>query len=234
MSNALVSYWYCIPLIPIAVILFITLLRKFKHGRMGWDFFFLNIPIFGALTEKNVLARTTRTLGTLISSGVPILECLNIARDTSGNAMFERMYHNVGEAVKEGESIFKPMEENCRAPFHPIALFLWMLAPSAAFFSFFFIDAMKPFALQAVLVFAGLGAGWYFLTLKRRMVELFVTNMIDVGEETGELDNMLYRVADTYDIEVQVLTESLTKLLEPLLIVFLGAAVGFIVISLFI
>lgn len=233
MSNALVHYWYCIPLIPIAVILFVTLLRKFKHGRMGWDFFFLNIPIFGALTEKNVLARTTRTLGTLISSGVPILECLNIARDTSGNAMFERMYNNVSEAVKEGESIFKPMEENCRAPFHPIALFLWMLAPSAIFFSFFFIDAMKPFALQAVLVVAGLGAGWYFLTLKRRMVELFVTNMIDVGEETGELDNMLYRVADTYDEEVKVLTEALTKLLEPLLIVFLGVAVGFIVISLF-
>ncbi len=78
-----------------------------------------------------------------------------------------------------------------------------------------------------------LGAGWYFLTLRRRMVELFVTNMIDVGEETGELDTMLYKVADTYDEDVKVLTDSLTKIMEPLLIVFLGFSVGFIVIALF-
>ncbi|PQO42283.1 type II secretion system F family protein [Blastopirellula marina] len=232
-SNGVVSYWYCIPLIPVAVFLFVKLLRKFKHGRMGWDLFFLNIPIFGGLVEKNVLARTTRTLGTLISSGVPILECLNIARDTSGNAMFERMYHNVSESVKEGESIFKPMEENCRAPFHPISLFLWILFPVAPFVSFFFIPAMQPFAWQAVAVVGALGAGWYFLTLRRRMVELFVTNMIDVGEETGELDTMLYKVADTYDEDVKVLTDSLTKIMEPLLIVFLGFSVGFIVIALF-
>ncbi|MBI1246342.1 type II secretion system F family protein [bacterium] len=232
-SNGVVNYWYCIPLIPIAVFLFVKLLRKFKHGRMGWDLFFLNIPIFGGLVEKNVLARTTRTLGTLISSGVPILECLTIARDTSGNAMFERMYHNVSESVKEGDSIFKPMEENCKAPFHPIALFLWVIFPVAPFISFFFIKAMEPFAWQAVGVAGAIGAGWYFMTLRRRVVELFVTNMIDVGEETGELDTMLYKVADTYDEDVKVLTESLTKIMEPLLIVFLGLSVGFIVIALF-
>ncbi|MGY8771004.1 MAG: type II secretion system F family protein [Pirellulales bacterium] len=194
----------------------------------------MNIPVFGNLMEKNILGRTTRTLGTLIASGVPILECLNIARDTSGNAMFERMYHNVSESIKEGESMFKPMEENSRPPFHPVALGLWIIFPSAPFVIMFFLPGDIPsIAPQAVGGMAALGAGWYFMRMKRRVVDLFVTNMIDVGEETGELDTMLYKVADTYDDEVKVLTEALTKLLEPLLIIFLGFAVGFIVVALF-
>ncbi|TWT30059.1 type II secretion system F family protein [Blastopirellula retiformator] len=234
MSTAIVNYWYVIPLIPMAIVLFIKLLRKFKHGRMGWDLFFLNIPIAGRLQEKNILARTTRTLGTLIASGVPILECLNIARDTSGHAMFEKMYHNVAESIKEGESIFKPMEENARAPFHPVALFLWMLFPALPAFGLMVVPGdVAQYAPQTIAVCAVCGALWYFMRMKRRIVELFVTNMIDVGEETGELDTMLFKVADTYDEDVKVMTESLTKLLEPILIVFLGVSVGFIVVSLF-
>ncbi len=77
MSNWTVKYWYLIPGIPIGIWLLIKLIRKFKHGRMGWDMFALKLPIFGTLVEKNILARTTRTLGTLVASGVPILEALD-------------------------------------------------------------------------------------------------------------------------------------------------------------
>ena len=211
LSNWCVTYWYLIPGIPVSIWLMVKLIRKFKHGRIGWDQFILKVPIFGQLVEKNILARTTRTLGTLVSSGVPILEALNITRDTSGNAVFERMYSKVGEAIREGESIAKPMKENSTPGFHPMAAFFW----------FCFIGG--PIGLLL-----------YLLKFNKRVVDDIVVNMVDVGEETGELDTMLYKVADTYDEEVAVLTESLTKLMEPLLIIFLGGAVGFIVIALFI
>jgi type IV pilus assembly protein PilC len=94
--------------------------------------------------------------------------------------------------------------------FHPVALFFW---------------------ITAMPVIGGL---IYLLKMRQRIVDDIVINMVDVGEETGELDTMLYKVADTYDEEVAVLTEGLTKLMEPLLIIFLGGAVGFIVIALFI
>ncbi|MGN6135200.1 MAG: type II secretion system F family protein, partial [Aureliella sp.] len=74
---------------------------------------------------------------------------------------------------------------------------------------------------------------FYLVKMRERVIDELVVNMVDVGEETGELDTMLYKVADTYDDEVRVMTEGLTRLIEPLLIVFLGVAVGFIVISLF-
>ncbi len=124
-SNWCVSYWYLIPGIPITIWLTVKLIRKFRHGRIGWDQFIIKIPIFGNLIEKNILARTTRTLGTLVASGVPILEALNITRDTSGNATFERMYTKVSEAIREGEAIAKPMKEHSVPGFHPMAAFFW-------------------------------------------------------------------------------------------------------------
>jgi type IV pilus assembly protein PilC len=210
-SEWCVNYWYLIPGIPISIWLMIKLIRKFKHGRIGWDQFIIKVPIFGPLIEKNILARTTRTLGTLVASGVPILEALNITRDTAGNATFERMYAKVSEAIREGEAIAKPMKESSIPGFHPVAAFFW----------FCFIGG--PIGLLV-----------YLLKFNQRIVDDIVINMVDVGEETGELDTMLYKVADTYDEEVAVLTEGLTKLMEPLLILFLGGAVGFIVIALFI
>jgi len=210
-SEWCVVYWYLIPGVPISIWLTIKLIRKFKHGRIGWDQFIIKVPVFGPLVEKNILARTTRTLGTLVSSGVPILEALNITRDTSGNAIFERMYGKVSEAIREGEAIAKPMKEHSVPGFHPVAAFFW----------FCFVGG--PIGLLL-----------YLLKFNQRVVDDIVVNMVDVGEETGELDTMLYKVADTYDEEVAVLTESLTKLMEPLLILFLGGAVGFIVIALFI
>jgi type IV pilus assembly protein PilC len=210
-SNWTVNYWYLIPGIPVCIWLFIKLLRKFKHGRIGWDQFTLKVPIFGPLVEQNILARTTRTLGTLIASGVPILEALTITRDTSGNAIFERMYQKISEAIREGEAIAAPMKQNSVPGFHPIAALFW----------FCFVGG--PIGLLL-----------YLLKYKQRIVDDLVVNMVDVGEETGELDTMLYKIADVYDELVAVRTDSLTKLLEPLLVIFLGFAVGFIVIALFI
>lgn len=209
-SNNVVKFWYLLPGIPISLWLFIKLLRKFKQGRTGWDLFILKIPVFGQLVEKNIVARTTRTLGTLVASGVPILEGLHITRETSGNAIFETLYQKVYEAIREGESIAQPMKENSKPGFNPMALFFW----------FFF--------------FAGpIGVLLYVMKMNQRIVDDMVVNMIDVGEETGELDTMLYKVADTYDDEVKVITESLMSLMEPLLIIVLGGIVGFIVVALF-
>ena len=208
-SNWVVNYWWAIPLIPTSIWLFIKLMRKFKHGRIGWDQYIIKIPVFGGLIEKNTLARTTRTLGTLVASGVPILEALSITRDTAGNATFENMYQKISEAIREGDAIAKPMKENSIPGFHPVALFFWFVSIPV------------------------IGALFYLLKMRQPIVDDIVVNMVDVGEETGELDTMLYKVADVYDEEVAVLTDGLTKLMEPLLVIFLGGAVGFIVVSLF-
>ncbi len=209
-SHAAVDYWWAIPGIPLSLWLFIKLLRKFRAGRKGWDIFVLKMPIFGQLVEKNIMARGTRTLGTLIASGVPILEALNITRETTGNIVFENLFGKVSDSIRDGESIAKPLKDFSKMKFHLMAAFFW------AFF------CLGPIGLLI-----------YLRRWNARIVDDLTVNMVDVGEETGELDTMLYKVADTYDEEVSVLTESLTSLMEPLLIIFLGGAVGFIVIALF-
>jgi type IV pilus assembly protein PilC len=208
-SNFVVNFWYLLPLIPLAIWIALKLIRKFRGGRMGWDMFIIKMPIFGPLVEKNIVARTMRTLGTLVASGVPILEALHITKETSNNAVFEGLFQKVYESIREGESIAKPMKENSKPPFHPMALFFWMLWPPV------------------------IGALLYITRMNQRILDDMVINMVDVGEETGELDTMLYKVADTYDEEVAVLTESLMSLMEPLMIIVLGTMVGFIVIALF-
>jgi len=209
-SRGVVVYWYLIPGVPVGLWLFIKLLRKFNYGRTGWDMFLLKMPIFGQLVEKNIVARTMRTLGTLVASGVPILEALHITKETAGNAVFENMYQKVYEAIREGETISKPLKENSRMRFHPMAMFFW---------AFFIVGPV--------------GILFYLTRMNKRVLDDMVVNMVDVGEETGELDTMLYKVADTFDEEVAVLTESLMSLMEPLLIICLGGMVGFIVIALF-
>lgn len=208
-ANTVQHYWYLLPGIPTAIWLFVKLLRKFYHGRMGFDMFLLKVPIFGQLVEKNIIARTMRTLGTLVASGVPILEALHITKETAGNSFFEQVYQKVYEAIREGQAIAAPLKEHARLYFHPMALFFWT----------FFIP--------------GIGALLYLPRMNLRVMDDMVVNMVDVGEETGELDTMLYKIADTYDEEVSVLTESLMSLMEPLLIIILGGMVGFIVIALF-
>ena len=236
-SEYVVRFWFMIPLIPVALWLFVKLARKFKHGRMGWDMFILKVPVMGQLIEKNIMARTTRTLGTLVASGVPILEGLQITRDTSGNAVFERLYGRVGEAIREGQPIARPMKQYSTLGFHPAALFFWFFTGAMPGIFIMGLTPMMPNMLP-IGAYAALAGGilcglLYMARIKSRVVDDLVVNMVDVGEETGELDTMLYKVADTYDDEVKTLTDSLTQLMEPIIIVFLGAAVGFIVISLF-
>jgi type IV pilus assembly protein PilC len=234
MSDWIYGNWFLLPAIPVGIWLFITLLRKFREGRMGWDLFVLRVPVFGMLIEKNILARTTRTLGTLVASGVPILEGLNITRETCGNAMFERMYGKVADAIREGETIAKPLKENSIPGFHPVAAGLWVLVFAVPLTTLFFVPALDKMTVTGIVAAAAMVGGiFYFMKMKTRVVDDLVVNMVDVGEETGELDTMLNKVADTFDDEVKVITESLMSLLEPLLIVFLGGAVGFIVIALF-
>lgn len=178
MSDIVVRYFYLFPAIPIGIWLILKIIRKNKTGEFVLDWLALKIPLMGKILSKSIVARTMRTLGTLVASGVPILEGLTIARDTAGNAVFRKAFDNVYAAIREGESIATPLRE-------------------------------------------------------ARIVDDIVVNMIDVGEETGALDNMMYKIADVYDEEVSVLVDGLVSLLEPLMVVVLGFIVGFIVIALF-
>ncbi len=177
-SDFVAAYWFLGPVLPIAFVLMIKIIKKNKTGEYIVDLIMLKIPVMGQIVQKSTTARIMRTLGTLISSGVPILEALTIARDTAGNAVFKRAFDSIYAAIREGESIAVPLKE-------------------------------------------------------ARIVDDLVVNMVDVGEETGALDNMMYKVADVYDEEVAVLVDAMIKLLEPLLVVVLGLVVGFIVIALF-
>ncbi|MCP4813208.1 MAG: type II secretion system F family protein, partial [Planctomycetaceae bacterium] len=148
-------------------------------------------------------------------------------------------YGKVSDAIREGEPIAQPLKQHSRPTFHPMALFFY------AFFGAFpgiVVTGLHGATPDAGLLMIGgymaLAGGvllslFYLARMRQRVVDDLVVNMVDVGEETGELDTMLYKVADQYDEEVKVLTDGLMALLEPLLIVFLGLAVGFIVVSLF-
>lgn len=177
-SKWVATYWYVIPLVPLSFWLLLKLIRMNRLGAYVMDRVNLWIPVVGSLIEKTAIARSTRTLGTLVASGVPILEALGIVRDTCTNQVFERLYQRVYESIREGDTISQPLRES-------------------------------------------------------RLVDDMVVNMVDVGEETGDLDSMLYKIADIYDAEVNVVVESLLSLLEPIMIVFLGLVIGGIVIALF-
>lgn len=177
-SDIVVSYFYLFPAIPIALWIFVKIVKKNKKGAFVVDWISLRIPLLGKILSKSITARTCRTLGTLIASGVPILEAIVIARDTAGNAVFQKAFDTIYAAIREGETMAVPLKE-------------------------------------------------------ARIVDDIVVNMVDVGEETGALDVMLYKVADVYDEEVAVLVDALVSLLEPLMVIILGLIVGFIVIALF-
>ncbi len=151
---------------------------KTKGGKNLMDWIQINIPAFGPLFLKAAVGRFTRTLGTLLSSGVPILQALIITRDTSGNIHIATALNKVHDRVKEGEGVGKPLE------------------------------ATKIFPTM-------------------------VTSMVEVGEETGALPEMLTRIADTYDEEVDNAVTSITSIIEPIMIVFMAVIVGTIVIALF-
>ena len=233
-SDRCVKLWFLFPLIPTAMVLFVSLVCKFRAGRMGWDLYLLKLPVIGKLVEKSNLARTTRTLGALVASGVPIIEGLTITRETSGNAMFEKIFSRVTDSIREGNTIAGPLKEHCVPTFHPVTLFFFMVTMSLPPLVVLFIKFDLWFSVayaSGILCFLGLV--WYLMQFKKPVVEDLVINMVDVGEETGELDVMLYKVADYYEEEVRTLTDGMMKMIEPLMIIFLGGVVLFIVASLF-
>ena len=149
-----------------------------KGGRTAVDTMKLRMPVLGDIQRKSAVSRFSRTLGTLVTSGVPILQALNITRDTAGNVVISGAIEKVHEAVKEGETIVTP--------------------------------------LQSCGVFPNM-----------------VISMVDVGEETGQLPEMLLKVADVYDDEVDNAVTALTSILEPIMIVILALIVGSVVFALF-
>lgn len=162
------------------VVLAVVLRRYYKTdgGRRAIDGFLLRVPVFGPLLQKIAIARFSRTLSTLVSSGVPILDSLNIVAKTAGNRIVEDAITRARGSISEGETIADPL---ARA------------------------DVFPP----------------------------MVTQMISVGESTGSLDNMLGKIADFYDEEVDTTVATLTSLMEPFLMIFLGGTIGTIVIAMY-
>lgn len=165
-------------LVIVGIIVAIVQYRKTENGKKTTDTIMLKLPIFGPLLKKVAVSKFTRTLGTLISSGVPILDGLEITAKTSGNKVLEYAIMDVRQAVSEGKTLAEPL-------------------------------------------------------MKTKVFPPMVTHMISVGESTGALDAMMGKIADFYDDEVDNAVANLTSMMEPMLMVFLGGSVGFIVIAMY-
>jgi type IV pilus assembly protein PilC len=164
--------------VAVFVVIFLIVINKTKSGRLLWDKFKLKAPPIGQVITKVSISRFTRTLGTLVSSGVPILQALMIVKETAGNVIIANAVTKVHESVKEGETITAPLESS-------------------------------------------------------RVFPPMVVSMVDVGEQTGALPEMLLKIADNYDEEVDNAVSAMTSLLEPIMIIFLAVIVGSIVIAMF-
>ena len=159
----------------------VILLKRYystQGGRRRMDGFFLRLPIFGPLIRKVAVAKFTRTLGTMLSSGVPLLDALEICAKTAGNKVVEEAVFLTRDSISEGKTIAEPLEET---------------------------GVFPPMVVQ----------------------------MISVGEATGALDAMLGKIADFYDEEVDTAVDALTSMMEPMMMVFLGGAIGFVVIAMY-
>jgi type IV pilus assembly protein PilC len=170
--------WAILLGVPFGIIFLLRIVRQFRAGRLVLDTVKLKIPIIGQLSSKIAVTRWTRTLGTLISAGVPILDAINVSRETAGNEVFANMLGNVHNSIRQGDTFASPLKQS-------------------------------------------------------KTVDLIVSNMVSVGEETGDLDKMLMKVADNYDDQVDVLVASLMSLLEPIMILVLGCVVMTIVLAIF-
>ncbi len=178
-STILKTKWYFIPSVPFGVFVVYKILGKIKKIRLLIDKAKFKIPVMGVIINKSTVSRFTRTLATLTSSGVPILEALNNIKEATGNAAMSQAVQNIHDSIRSGESITKPLRAS-------------------------------------------------------KICNEMVVNMVEVGEETGEMDKMLTKVADNYDDEVDRAVEAMVSLIEPMMIVFLGGSVGFIVVAMFV
>jgi len=170
------SFWYVPPVCLVAGVFLVRYIGSTVAGRYQIDRLKLKVPVVGDLVQKMAISRFSRTFGTLVSSGVPMMRALEIVGETAGNTVIAKAVQTAKESVREGQKISAPLEATG-------------LFPS------------------------------------------MVTHMIDVGEETGRLSEMLIKVSDFYEKEVEAAVKGLTSLIEPLLIVFMGVVVGFIAIS---
>lgn len=177
-SHVIENYWYLLPGIPFVLWVTAKWVARTNAGRTTIDRMKLNVPVFGMIIRKSSISRFCRTLGTLISSGVPILEALRIVKDAVGNTVIANAIEEVHGSIREGDTVAEPLRNS-------------------------------------------------------GVFDELLINMIDVGEETGELDKMLVKIADNYEADVDVAVEGVSSLIEPLIIVGLGGVVGFIVVSLF-
>ena len=177
-SNAIKDHIVWTAAVMAGVVVAFLLFIKTKFGRHVWDKVKLKMPLTGSVVTKVSISRFTRTLGTLVSSGVPILQALTIVKETAGNVIISNAVTSVHESVKEGETITAPLESS--GVFPPM-----------------------------------------------------VVSMVDVGEQTGALPEMLLKIADNFDEEVDNAVSAMTSLLEPIMIVFLAVVVGSIVIAMF-
>lgn len=177
-SHILTDYFLFVIAGIIVIVVILIRINKTREGKYVFDRIKLKIPVFGDLLRKTAIVRFAGTLSTLITAGVPILQAIDIVRETSGNEVISRAMEKVYQSVKEGETIHEP--------------------------------------LRAANVFPPL-----------------VIHMVAVGEETGAIDQMLTKVAEAYEREVEDTVDALTSILEPLLMVFLGVIIGIIVIALY-
>jgi type IV pilus assembly protein PilC len=172
------NYWYAMLGFIILMVVAFKVIGNNEKGRYYLDTIFLKLPVFGPLIRKVAVAKFTRTLGTMISSGVPIMDGLDITSRTAGNVIIENAIKSVRTAISEGQSMAEP--------------------------------------LGASGIFPGM-----------------VVQMISVGEATGAMDQMLSKIADFYDEEVDAAVDALTSALEPMLMVFLGGVIGFVVVAMY-
>lgn len=170
--------WAILCAVPFVMIFVIKIVRKFRHGRVALDAITLRLPVAGQLASKTSVTKWTRTLGTLISAGVPILDALTVTRETAGNEIYSNMLGKIHNSIRQGDTFAGPLRQS-------------------------------------------------------KVVDGIVSNMVAVGEETGDLDKMLLKIADNYDEQVDVLVGSLMSLLEPIMIVVLGGIVMLIVLAVF-
>jgi type IV pilus assembly protein PilC len=178
LSDFFQHYFHWIIIALVLMVVGLKRLRKTAKGRDVTDRMLLRSPVFGMLIRKVAIARFTRTLGTMLASGVPILDGLDIVASTSGNMVVEKALRKARDAISEGRPVADPLQET-------------------------------------------------------KVFPTMVTQMIAVGEATGALDAMLGKIADFYDEEVDTAVEALTSLLEPMLIIFLGVTIGFLLVAMY-
>jgi type IV pilus assembly protein PilC len=173
------SYGWAVLLgVPFGVVFLLRAIRTIRAGRLVLDTIKLKLPVMGKLSGKVAVTRWTRTLGTLIGAGVPILDAINTSRETAGNEVYANMLSKVHNSIRQGDTFAAPLRQS-------------------------------------------------------KTVDLIVSNMVSVGEETGDLDKMLLKVADNFDEQVDVMVGSMMSLLEPIMIIVLGSVVMCIVMAVF-